>query len=118
MDETFMDKMHHQQMLLYIVCGLGGICLITILLCIVCKCKADRDRRKADEKRKSRRKNQNGTSRSKSIKRGSKINPKEIKQANVHTENRSRRRSMDMRHENRQNGGNKQVSIEDMDGHI
>lgn len=117
MNESFLEKMKHQQMLLYIVCGLGGLCLVIIAVFIFCKCKADRDRRKAEEKRKTRQKNQRNNSKTRRTGRSPKINPKNSIEANG-KENRSRKRSRDMRNENRQNGGNRHVSIEEMEEHI
>jgi flagellar biosynthesis/type III secretory pathway M-ring protein FliF/YscJ len=108
---SFLEKMQHQQMLLYIVCGLGGFCFILIIIFVVCKCKSARDRRKAEERQKKKRANRGRGN----AHRGSKVKPEELKKVRK-TENRSRKRSMDMRNGTNQKGDFKQMSIEEFNG--
>lgn len=115
-DSSFMDKMKHQQLLLYIVCGLGGFCLLLVFICVVCKCKSARDNRKAEERRKNRLNSKGGKSKGRgNSHRGSKVKPEELKRVRE-SENRSRKRSLDMRNGTRQNGEFKQMSIEEFSG--
>lgn len=38
---SLLDALKHQQMLLFIVCGLGGALVLLVVIFVVCKCKQD-----------------------------------------------------------------------------
>lgn len=42
-ENSLLKAIKHQQMLLYVVCGLGGALVLLLVVCIVCKCKQSSD---------------------------------------------------------------------------
>lgn len=113
MDEGYLDIMRHQQSLLYLVCGLGGVLLVMIAVFIVCKCKAGRHMRDAAERRKANGRNRSKQTQSRSIRVGSNVEHDGDKTR----ENRSRKRSLDMRNISGtgRHGSTNRVSIVCMD---
>ncbi|KAH3740064.1 hypothetical protein DPMN_046759 [Dreissena polymorpha] len=51
----FLELIEHQQLLLYIVCGLGGLMVLLLAVCIVCSCKEKSRRQQQEQLRRQQR---------------------------------------------------------------
>ena len=87
--DSLLNAIKHQQMLLFIVCGLGGALVVMLVICMVCRCKQQTTptpRPRPGSKRNVRVQNKDPSA-----------GKKAPKQTTTRTSERTRKRSRDMR---------------------